>query len=670
LFSVSRLKNVEQRLSVHHAYGLAVLAVIATHFISENVPSLGIQYPEIYLAVLFFSGLLGTFTSWVIPFILFVFDIILLNISSDISINSKELTMPLLSQSIVSLLFLLGSGLFPALIMRQYRVLKGSLDKKSIETSSTETVTAESVQSSKPEANPISTLTQTFTIDELQQNADGNVRELLASVVFFMSRNFKAHSALGFTYDPVSQSFVLNSYQSKSGLIFKGISIPLGKGIIGKVGSEKRPFMSGELSYYNEEICYYTSVVPINSLLVMPVISEQNELLGALVLDSLDKRTFLDQDRETLKRFSVLAAALITNARMRILQEQAAHMFQIFYQASHHFTTAMSIEDVYKVLFSMVPLITKCSRQIAVTFDESQNSGRVLNVVSTNQNIKPGFVFPINSGLYSYVHLKAKMVYFSDYRTCQSRYYRFVPDEIKDSSTRSLIIFPIIDDKSRCRGIFSIESDEPDQFANEKQQILATLMENASVAMTRAVLYKRMELLATTDGLTGLNNHRNFQEILTNEIERARRYKRPLSLLLMDIDHFKTFNDTYGHPVGDLVLKEISACIRRSIRFNDIPARYGGEEFTVIIPETSGEGAMITAERIRQTIESHIIRSNDKELRVNVSIGCANYPIQVSSQQELIDCADKALYYSKEHGRNCVTLYRPEMSVEKKEKGH
>lgn len=253
------------------------------------------------------------------------------------------------------------------------------------------------------------------------------------------------------------------------------------------------------------------------------------------------------------------------------------------------------------------------------------------------------------------------MVNISDYLPYQNKFYRFFPNENKDQSIRSLLIFPITDDEFRCRGVFSVESNEPNQFTNDTMQIFNTLMENASVAFTRAVLYQRMERLATTDGLTGLNNHRHFQEILSKELERAKRYKHPLSLLLMDIDHFKSFNDTYGHPVGDLVLKEIALCIQKSIRINDIPARYGGEEFTVIIPETTQANAMIIAERVRATIEKHVIHSLEKQLRVTVSIGCATYPTQASSQQELIDLADKALYYSKEHGRNQVNAYLPTM---------
>jgi diguanylate cyclase (GGDEF)-like protein len=171
-----------------------------------------------------------------------------------------------------------------------------------------------------------------------------------------------------------------------------------------------------------------------------------------------------------------------------------------------------------------------------------------------------------------------------------------------------------------------------------------------------------MEKLATTDGLTELNNHRQFQELLSQELQRSRRYNRMVSLLLMDIDHFKSFNDTYGHPVGDLVLKEIAACIRQSIRTNDIPARYGGEEFTVILPETNEQGGFAIAERIRTTIERHTVHSLNRQLKVTVSIGCASFAASEIAQKDLIDRADKALYYSKEHGRNRVTLYQNSMA--------
>jgi len=344
-----------------------------------------------------------------------------------------------------------------------------------------------------------------------------------------------------------------------------------------------------------------------------------------------------------------------------MFQERAAHTFQIFYQASHQFTTALNFDEVFEVLFRMVPMVVPVTRLMGILLDEGKKAGVVHKISGPSPELAQGFEFPINTGLYSYCLQKRRIVSIPDFQQYESKYYRFAPEEGRNPALRSLMIFPITDDEYRCPALFSIESDQPNQFTGELEQTLATLIDNASVAFTRAMLYQRMERLATTDGLTELNNHRHFQELLAKELERSRRYRRPLSLLLMDIDHFKSFNDTYGHPVGDLVLKEIAACIRKSIRINDIPARYGGEEFVVIIPETDEKGAMVIAERIRKTIESHIIKSLDRELRVTISLGCASFPTHSEVQAELIESSDKALYWSKEHGRNQVTIYKQGM---------
>lgn len=159
--------------------------------------------------------------------------------------------------------------------------------------------------------------------------------------------------------------------------------------------------------------------------------------------------------------------------------------------------------------------------------------------------------------------------------------------------------------------------------------------------------------LAVTDGLTGLNNHRNFQEKLKEHAEMARRYGMALSLLIMDVDNFKTFNDMYGHQTGDAVLKSIASIIKDQIRTTDFAARYGGEEFAVIMPETSYNGARILADRLRKKIAGtpFILPDNDKAL-VTVSIGFASIPENAGDKAELIEMADKALYFAKQHGRN------------------
>lgn len=665
-FALSRLRNPDWILPLTAAFGLSVMALAARHF-SSIQGSAAMAAPLLYFFVIAASGLLGKRFTWVLSFFcLAAGEIVHSGLNSDNGLDaiiSGAAVFPFLS----SAAYLLITGMFTSLVAAAYPLTEIKKESTSPDDSSEKDPQLTVISSSVPDLDP--TKTQKFTIERVSKstlNAENDVQDLLNSVVYFMSRNFKAYSALAFVYNTKEKIFVLNSYQSKSAYIAKGVSIPLGKGVVGRIGSEQRSFMSGNFSNYNSETLYYTDMEEVNSILAVPVISEQHELMGVLLIDSKDKFAFKDQDKEILKRFSTLAAALISNARMRIYQERIAQTFKIFYQTSHHFTTALKESDVFDVLFQMIPMVAPCTRQMAIIYNEEKRCAVVTKIQGEGNDVTEGMEFKLNSGIYSYALQKRKIVNINDFGQYESKYYRFMPEEIRNPQLRSLIIFPITDDESRCRGLFSVESNLPDQYHGEIEQVMATIVENASVALTRALLYQQMERLATTDGLTELNNHRHFQEILASEVERSRRYKRPLSVLLLDIDHFKSFNDTYGHPVGDLVLKEISACIRKSIRINDVPARYGGEEFTVIIPETAEEGALITAERIRSTIESHVIRSLDKELKVTVSIGCATHPSLAGSQQELIDNADKALYYSKEHGRNQVSLFNQGMKGKEK----
>jgi diguanylate cyclase (GGDEF)-like protein len=166
---------------------------------------------------------------------------------------------------------------------------------------------------------------------------------------------------------------------------------------------------------------------------------------------------------------------------------------------------------------------------------------------------------------------------------------------------------------------------------------------------------RRLELLSITDGLTKLHNHRHFQDELLRAFEESSRYQRPLSMAMVDIDFFKKVNDTYGHAVGDEVLKAVAALFRESIRSTDLAARYGGEEFAVMMPETNLDEAMVFAEKIRALIESKPIDTQAGPVPTTVSVGVASVPYtKVRGPKDLIVAADKALYRAKKAGRNQV----------------
>jgi len=171
---------------------------------------------------------------------------------------------------------------------------------------------------------------------------------------------------------------------------------------------------------------------------------------------------------------------------------------------------------------------------------------------------------------------------------------------------------------------------------------------------------KRLELLSITDGLTKLYNHRHLQDEVARAFEESQRYQRPLSFVIVDLDFFKKVNDTYGHAVGDEVLKAISTIFQQAIRSTDLAARYGGEEFALMLPETIMDDALLFAEQIRRSIELTPVKTLAGEISATVSIGVATAPHpRIHSAKELIIAADKALYRAKKNGRNQVQGAEP-----------
>ncbi len=167
-------------------------------------------------------------------------------------------------------------------------------------------------------------------------------------------------------------------------------------------------------------------------------------------------------------------------------------------------------------------------------------------------------------------------------------------------------------------------------------------------------LNARLQLLAVTDGLTGVFNHRRFQEALQTELVRAERHKRPLSVLMIDVDFFKKINDAMGHPAGDDLLRRLAEVLGADLRQTDLIARYGGEEFTVLLPETTKNEAIQVGERMRAAVEEKINQGSPWKQKVTVSLGVATYPDDGMTGEGVLEAADQAMYIAKRQGRNRV----------------
>lgn len=168
---------------------------------------------------------------------------------------------------------------------------------------------------------------------------------------------------------------------------------------------------------------------------------------------------------------------------------------------------------------------------------------------------------------------------------------------------------------------------------------------------------EHLSVLSQTDGLTKLYNRTHWEKCLSAEFKRWGRSKHVSCLIMIDIDHFKRINDSYGHVVGDEVIRHISQLVALHTRETDIPGRYGGEEFSIILTDTLLDDALIFADRLRSEVEKAVVKYNDIELKYTISCGIAEISEEIVSYESWIEKADESLYYSKEHGRNQVTLY-------------
>ncbi len=223
---------------------------------------------------------------------------------------------------------------------------------------------------------------------------------------------------------------------------------------------------------------------------------------------------------------------------------------------------------------------------------------------------------------------------------------------------KSGIILPL-KNQDQVNGILKLFSISENYYTKQD----ATILESTSSMLSRSIDNARkhyiMHRMATVDGLTNVYNRRFFSEQLIREFNRAHRYKSQLSLIMIDIDHFKVFNDTNGHLAGDKVLSTVAQILKSNCRDADLVARYGGEEFAVILPETDLHKGLIVAEKIRSSVETHAFKFGEKQPggKLTISLGVATKTDDVEEANDLINHADKALYRAKKKGRNCCVNY-------------
>ena len=323
----------------------------------------------------------------------------------------------------------------------------------------------------------------------------------------------------------------------------------------------------------------------------------------------------------------------------------------------HKAISLLSLEQISSVLIDRLPSVFSIDYFTLFLYDQDK---RKLNLMCHNHpEIESSFSISLsNSPIMEAAVLRGQYIREQDFST--SSYYRGADNPLFKKGY--FVSIPLMIEKEVV-GVLNINDVDQDSFNVGDLGFILNLSELIAMSISNAVLYEQTKKLAVTDGLTGISNRPNMEQSLLSEFERSKRYNSPLSIVLLDVDHFKDVNDSYGHQKGDEILVTFASVLKKFCRANDTAARYGGEEFLMILPQSNAQGAFKIAERVREEIMKMSFVGNDSKFSVTTSCGVAELNRDyMKNTDQLINVADNAMYEAKNSGRNKTIIG----SVEKK----
>lgn len=380
--------------------------------------------------------------------------------------------------------------------------------------------------------------------------------------------------------------------------------------------------------------------------LIAAAVMDDTIPLGILAVDSRRVGAFSDADVKALELFANQIAGMLS--RQRILSEikRSHRELRILQEESSRLMSTMDLGAIYDIAVSGAYNISSMGTAL---FQKNKRSFELVSIKGIDEPARTKFT--LKNTLAEMAIKNSEPMYIPN-----TKGYNLPVLPFAEEGVSSALILPIIYNEE-VLGVMTSLSAETDPLSPRDMELLSVLVNQSAISIKNAMLHEEIKRRSITDGLTGLFNHKHFQERFAHELRRHLRSQQPLSLLLLDIDFFKKVNDTYGHPAGDKVLMHVAAVLRGTLRDIDIPARYGGEEFAAVLVETDTRMAAMTAERLRRELSDSVIRVDGHEIRITASVGVASYPSDAATKDEIISRSDKALYHAKENGRNMVVTW-------------
>lgn len=492
-----------------------------------------------------------------------------------------------------------------------------------------------------------------FGIPALIRSREDSYKNILTVI----RKTFHPFTIMLYFFDSHSNSFYVREYVSESEYV-NSSPVDFEEGIIHAVAKDRRLVNIRRLKGSKYMIPYYDRNENIQSVLALPLLSGRR-LKGILCMDSLEPGRFTSKEEEIVRNLAGEIVKVIDSSETMLglakIRQELQNIGELGTRLNENLSQSRAVDILMDITRKFVDYDFGCY----VAFNAATGKNHIVKLRSDIENKDyEGRDFSCDDklGLSSWVIRNNVPLEYCQLKGRKKEIILFNKKFKLPFKYNSVMILPI-GSHNTVLGSLIIASHRGYLCRAEEKKMIEGVCAQVGIAIENARMYETLRHLASVDGLTQLQNHRVFQEILSDEIERFKRVPEKFSLILLDIDHFKSFNDEYGHPIGDFVLKEISQILRSMVRKIDTAARYGGEEFALILVNTDEEGSVKLASRIRKKVESSVFQKDPLKLKVTISLGIATYPTNAQSQADLIDSADKALYWSKEKGRNRATHF-------------
>lgn len=391
--------------------------------------------------------------------------------------------------------------------------------------------------------------------------------------------------------------------------------------------------------------------------------SSFNQMLGQLETlyeNRLEAEKSSVLNQETLKYSSHLKKKSLEIEKVNIqLKEQYEELAALF-KVSRSLTSSLDQNLLFEKVFNILRDTLHCDRIVLLLYRPGSESLEITKTTGLDAGTVKGLSFNLGEGISGMAAANMKPIYSTDLSTDD----RNLNYKGRWVSSGSLLSMPMVL-QNRLIGVLNIHHQQVDAFNQVAQQMAQAIADQTAISIENSRLYEKTRTLSATDDLTGLANRRQFQDYLQREWAQARRYHSHFSLLMIDIDHFKNYNDTHGHLKGDIILKKIAALLLQNTRGIDLVARFGGEEFVVLLPKSDKEGSFSVADKLCRCIEAEYfsgMEESQAQKKLTISIGASTFPTDSTDIYALLNMADEALYQVKRTGRNAAKVWSREMS--------